>query len=70
MATLLLLLVKMCKITNISKTVRDRVIFSEFLIHRVVQEYPVPGEKFYFSHFWQPTWILVENKTLKISQTR
>ena len=26
---------------NILKTVRDRVILSEFLTHRVVQEYPL-----------------------------
>ena len=39
MATLLLLLMKMWKITNISKTVKDRAILSEFLIHRVLQEY-------------------------------
>ena len=55
MATLLLLLVKMSKITNISKTVRDRAISSEFLTHRVVQECSVQrekisiGEKFQFS---------------------
>ena len=28
-----------------SKTVRDRVISSEFLTHRVVQEYPMQREK-------------------------
>ena len=38
MATLLLLLVKMWKITNILKTVRDTAISSKFLIHRVVQD--------------------------------
>ena len=40
-ATSLLLLVKMWKITNISQTVRDRGISSEFLTHRAVQEYPI-----------------------------
>ena len=33
------------KITNISKTVRDRAISSKFLIHREVQEYPVQRGK-------------------------
>ena len=45
MATLLLLLVKMWKITNISQTVKDRTISSEFFIRRLVQEYPVPKGK-------------------------
>ena len=30
---------------NISKTVRDRAISSEFLTHRVVQEYPMQKGK-------------------------
>ena len=30
---------------NISKTVRDRAISSEFLTHRVVQEYPMQRGK-------------------------
>ena len=38
MATLFLLLLKMWKITNISQTVTDRAISSEFFTHRVVQE--------------------------------
>ena len=41
MATLLLLLLKMWKFTNISQTIRDRAISSEVLTHRVVQEYPM-----------------------------
>ena len=32
---------KINKCVNISKTVRDRAISSEFLTHRVVQEYPM-----------------------------
>ena len=35
------------KFANISQTVRDRAISSEFLTHRVVQEYSVlRGKKF------------------------
>ena len=49
MATLLLLLLKIWKITNILQTVRDRAILSEFLTHGVVQEYPCKREKFQFS---------------------
>ena len=30
---------------NISETVRDRAILREFLIHRVVQEYPLSRGK-------------------------
>ena len=45
MATLLLLLVKMSKITNISQTIRDRAISSEFLTQRVVQECPMQRGK-------------------------
>ena len=41
MATLLLLLVKMGKITNILQTVRDRVISSECLTHKMVQQCPM-----------------------------
>ena len=47
MATLLLLLLKMSKIKNISQTLRDRAISSEFLTHRVVREYPMlSGKRF------------------------
>ena len=58
MATLLLLLLKMSKITNISQTVRDRAISSEFLTHRVVQEYPMLSGK-RFGELW-PTfeWVI------------
>ena len=35
--------------------VRDRAIFSEFLTHRVVQQYSVPKGK-------MSSWILAENK--------
>ena len=45
MASLLLLLAKMLKITNISQTVRDRAISSKILICRVVQECPVQRGK-------------------------
>ena len=45
MATLLLLLVQMGKMTNISQTVRDRAISSEFLTCRVVEEYPMQRGK-------------------------
>ena len=62
MATLLLLLLKMWKITNISKT-RDRAISSKFLTHRLAQEYLMQGGKnFNFRHFWQPSSILAENE--------
>ena len=27
------------------------------------------GKNFNFRHFWRPSWILLENKTLKISST-
>ena len=37
----LTVLLQNTKSANISKTVRDRAISSEFLTHRVVQEYPV-----------------------------
>ena len=37
---------------NILKTIRDRAISSEFLTHRVVQEYPMPrGEISIFATF-------------------
>ena len=40
------------KKSHILKTVRDRAISAEFLIHRVVQEYPIQREKnFNFHHF-------------------
>ena len=42
--------------------------FEGFLTHRVVQEYPVPTGKILIFDTWQPSWVLVENKTLKISQ--
>ena len=54
MATLLLLLLKMSKIKNISQTVRDRSISSEFMTHRVVQEYPMLSGK-RFGELW-PTF--------------
>ena len=44
---------------------RDRAISSEFLTHRVV--FYTKGKIFNFHHFWRPSWILAENKTLKIS---
>ena len=34
---------------NISQTIRDRAILSEFLTHRVVQEYAMLRENFQFS---------------------
>ena len=33
------------KRVNISKTIRDRAILSEFLTHGVVQEYPIQRKK-------------------------
>ena len=40
------------KSVNISKTVRDRAISSEFFTHRVVQECPMQrGKNFNFRHF-------------------
>ena len=51
------------KIENIFKMVRDRAILSEFLTHRVVQQYSVPrGKISVFHHFWLPSWISVENE--------
>ena len=59
MATLLLLLVKMWKITNISQTVRDRAISSEFLTHRVVQECPMlRGKILIFATFGGYLWVI------------
>ena len=57
-------------IENIFKMVRDRAISSEFLTHRVVQQYSVPrGKISVFHHFWLPSWISVENKKIvNISQ--
>ena len=65
MATLLLLLVKMWKITNILQTVRDRAISSKFLAHRVVQEYPMLRGK-RFGELW-PTfeWVIALLKMSK-----
>ena len=37
------------KRVNISKTVRDRLISSEFLTHRVIQECPIQRKKIQFS---------------------
>ena len=53
---------------NISKTVRDRVISSEFFIPTRVSY--AKGKKFNFRHFWRPSWILAENgKGVNISKT-
>ena len=52
-------------IENIFKMVRDRAISSEFLTHRVVQQYSVPrGKISVFHHFWLPSWISAENEKL------
>ena len=52
-------------IENIFKMVRDRAILSEFLTHRVVQQYSVPrGKISVFHHFWRPSWISAENEKL------
>ena len=52
-------------IENIFKMVRDTAISSEFLTHRVVQQYSVPrGKISVFHHFWQPSWISAENEIL------
>ena len=51
------------KSVNISKTVRDRAILSEFLTRRLVQECPMQrGKMSIFATFWPP-WILAENGT-------
>ena len=50
------------------ETVRDRALLSEFLTHRVAQEYTIQREKISIFATWQPSWILAENKTLKISR--
>ena len=42
---------------NIFKMVTDRAILSEFLTHRVVQQYSVPRGK-------MSSWILAENEKL------
>ena len=54
---------------NISKTVRDRAISSEFLTRRVVQECPMQrGKESIFTtfgghlEFWWPSWIFAENE--------
>ena len=56
---------------NISKSVRDRAISSEFLTRRVVQDGPMQkGKIFNFRHFWRPSWIFAENeKGVNISKT-
>ena len=38
------------------------MISSEYLTHRVVQEYPIQRKKIQFRHFWRPSWILAENE--------
>ena len=44
------------KIVNISETVRDRAISTEFFTHRVVEKYPMRnGKKIIFRHFWRPS---------------
>ena len=43
--------------------VTDRAILSEFLTHRVVQQYSVPRGK-------MSSWILAENEKLGISRKR
>ena len=53
------------------KVVRDRAISSEFLTHRVVQQYSVPrGKISVFHHSWLPSWISAENEKLSISRKR
>ena len=56
------------KSVNISKTVRDRAISSEFLTHRVVQECPVQRGKFQFSPLSAASWIFAENEKVSISR--
>ena len=55
---------------NISKTVRDRVILSRFLTHRVVQECPVArGKISIFATFGGHLRFLAENeKSVDISK--
>ena len=38
----------------------------KFLTHRVVKrESYAKGKNFSFRHFWRPSWILAENKTIE-----
>ena len=56
------------KSVNNAKTVRDRAISSELFDRQGSTRVSyAKGKKFCFRHFWRPSWILAENKTLKIS---
>ena len=62
-------LLRKMKSVNISKTVRDREISSEFLTRRVLQESLVQsGGNFNFRHFRRPSWIFAENEKVSISR--
>ena len=49
------------KSVNMSKTIRDRAILSEFFTNRLVQEYPVPRRKL---SIFATSCILAENEKL------
>ena len=51
--------------TNISQTVRDRAISSEFFDPQSSTRVSYSkGGNFNFCHFWQPSWILAENENV------
>ena len=55
---------------NISETVRDRAIWTEFLTHRVVEKYSVQNFKIsIFATFGGHLEFLRKQKNLNISQT-
>ena len=55
---------------NISKTIRDRAILSEFLTHRVVQECPMQrGKISIFATFGGHLGFLRKMKSVNISKT-
>ena len=53
---------------NISKTIRDTAISSEFLTHRVVQESPVQRGKISIFATFSAILDLAENEKVLISQ--
>ena len=51
------------KSVNISKTVRDSAISSDFFDPQGSTGVSYgKGKNFNFRHFWRPSWILAENK--------
>ena len=50
------------------KTIQDRASLSELFDQQGSTRVSYAmGKNFNFRHFWRPSWILAENKTLKIS---